>query len=281
MERDMFQPQASNASFPKQRRHSSISYERLEYIATGGSAIVYGIDDQRILKEYYESKENDVERRAYERLGSHHNIARYLGSMENGSIILERGHVLRTICQKAGVDQISLDRKLRWLRHAAEGLRHLHQNGIVQADVGCNNMVLVGDDCLKIIDFEGCSIDGEPADSCYEWFSYQRSTPTVSRRTDIFAYGCAIYEIMNGTPPFHELETDNDRSILAEQLYEKHQFPDVTHLPLGELMRSCWHGSFNSMSEVIHALEAATPLSSTAKFRAAIIGFLKSSCCCK
>ena len=201
--------------------------------------------------------------------------------MEDGSIILERGQVLRTIRQKAGADQIPLRRKLRWLRHAAEGLRHIHEKGIVQADVGCYNMILTRNDCLKIIDFEGCSIDNESADSLYEWFSYRRSTPTVSIQTDIFAYGCATYEIMTGRPPYHGLEKSDDRSSLIEQLYQKNQFPDVTHLPLGVVMRSCWHGTFNSMSEVIQALEAASPLGLKARFAAAIIRVLKSSCCFK
>jgi serine/threonine protein kinase len=247
MERDMFQP----------RRHPSISYEKLRYITVGKSGVVYEIDDQRILKEYH-SEGRDVERRAYELLGSHPNIARYLDSTENGSIILERGQVLRTICQKAGADQIPLYRKLRWLKHAAEGLRHVHENGIVQADVGCNNMILAGDDCLKLIDFEGCSIDGKPADSLYEWFSYRRSTPTISTQTDIFAYGCVIYEVMTGRPPYHELETSDNPSSLVEQLYEQNQFPDVAHLPLGELMQSCWHGTVSTMNEVMQALEAAS-----------------------
>ncbi len=236
-------------------------------MAAGKSGIVYEIDHQRILKTYTESNDSEVERRAYERLGSHPNIARYLGATKDGSIILERGQVLRMIYRQPGADQIQLHRKLRWSRDAAEGLRYMHDKGIVQADVGCHNIILTGNDCVKIIDFEGCSIDGEEASSCYEWFSYGRSTAAVSKQTDIFAYGCAIYEIMTGRPPYHELETHDDRARLVEQQCQKSQFPDVTNLPLGELMGSCWHGAFNSMSEVIWALEAAIILSLKATWR--------------
>jgi serine/threonine protein kinase len=42
--------------------------------------------------------------------------------------------------------------------------------------------------------------------------SFSRSTTTVSKQTDIFANGCAIYEIMTGRPPYHELETYDDRA---------------------------------------------------------------------
>ena len=71
------------------------------------------------------------------------------------------------------MNKILLHRKLRWLRHAAEGLRHIHDKGIVHANVGYNNIVLIEDDYLKIIDFEGYSIDSEPAGLLYKWFSYR------------------------------------------------------------------------------------------------------------
>ena len=239
--------------------HSSISldYENLEFLAAGKSGIVYGIDEEKVLKEYYGEEEINVERRAFERLGSHANIVKYLGAAAKNSIFLERGQPLRTINQQIGADQIPFEKKLCWLRGAADGLRHMHQNGIIHADVGCNNMIVI-QGCLKIIDFEGCSIDGEKATSCYEWFSYQESTPKISQRTDIFAYGCAVYEIMTGRPPHQELAASANRRRLAERLYAENQFPEVTDLPLGELMQGCWHGAFNSMDEVLQALEMAS-----------------------
>lgn len=68
--------------FPSNADRHSISYERLEYMAAGRSGIVYGINDQRILKEYQESREGDVERRAYERLGVASQYCEMLGEYE-------------------------------------------------------------------------------------------------------------------------------------------------------------------------------------------------------
>ena len=159
---------------------TALDFKSLEFLAFGKSGIVYGIDEGKILKEYHgEENEIDVERRAFTRLGSHTNIVKYLSATCNGSIILERGQPLRTMIQQIGADKIPSDRKLRWLSGAAEGMRYMHENGIIHADTGCHNMILV-QDCLKIIDFEGCSIDGEEATSCYEWFSYQKSIPAIS-----------------------------------------------------------------------------------------------------
>ncbi|KAK7897036.1 hypothetical protein LTR67_004924 [Exophiala xenobiotica] len=269
------------------RRFSTVSsYEGRQYITAGGSGLIYGIDEKRVVKQYFEGEESDAEREreAYTRLGSHPNIASYLGSLKDGSIILERGQPLREKYQKSSADKIPLRRKLRWLRQAAEGIRYAHEKGIVQADVGCYNMMLIracgltilmGSDCLKLIDFGGASIDGGEHGSCYQWYSYRRSTPEVSKQTDIFAFGCVVYEILTGRHPYHEFEASDNRSHLVEQLYEENQFPDITNLPLGQLMQGCWHGTFNSMTEVVQALEAADSMSMKAKNGTTVTEVLK------
>lgn len=116
--------------------------------------------------------------------------------------------------------------------------------------------VLMRSDCLKLIDFGGVSIDGGQNGSCYQWYSYRRSNPEVSKQTDIFAFGCVIYEILTGRHPYYEFEASDNRSHLVEQLYKQNKFPDTTNLPLGQLMQGCWRGTFDSMTEVVQALEA-------------------------
>lgn len=90
--------------------------------------------------------------------------------------------------------------------------------------------MIIVNDCLKIIDFEGCSID-------------------VNRQI-LATSGFVI-------PPYHEFEGYPDRYV--KQLYTANQFPDVSRLPLGELMLHCWNGRFQTMAEVIQELEAFQP----------------------
>ena len=170
--------------------------------------------------------------------------------------MLERGEQLRTVLNLSDRRNITLAEKLSWIKDAAEGLRHIHQSGIIHADVGCHNMILVKG-CLKLIDFEGCSLDGEEATSGYEWFSYRDSSPPISLKTDIFAFGCAIYEIMTGNPPYQELSTSEDPRRDVMQLYAEDRYPVVEELPLGEIMQGCWNGSFDSASALIKALDVA------------------------
>ncbi len=83
-------------------------------------------------------------------------------------------------------------------------------------------------------------------------------------------------EILTGRHPYHEFEASANRSHLVEQLYQDNEFPDIINLPLGQLMQGCWHDTFNSMSEVLQALEAAKSMAIKAKDGATVTQVLRS-----
>lgn len=226
-----------------------IDFNTLEFLAPGTSGVVYAIDKDRVLKEYYDLDGGKVERQALDRLGSHPNIIGYFGEADAKSIVLERGIPLSSLSQTA---VIPIQKQMAWIRDAADGLQYMHQQGIIHADVGCENMVIV-EDQLKIIDFEGCSIDGKEATAGYKW--YNRGDSSVDSQSDIFAYGCLIYQILTGSPTFHEFAASDDRSNIVRHLYAEQRFPEVQGLPLGDVMLGCWSGRFKSMGEVISALD--------------------------
>ncbi|EXJ89724.1 serine/threonine protein kinase [Capronia epimyces CBS 606.96] len=216
----------NNRSLP-----STSTIERLDRIDVRKSGNIYALDTRRVVKRYKSDNNAEIraEREVYERLGCYPNIAKFLGALDNSSIILERGQ-------------------------AATGLQYLHNYNIIQADVGCRNMIIAHGD-LKLIDFEGCSIDGKGPTSSYKWFSYKPSTPRATVQTDIFALGCAIYEIVTGNPPHYELKGMKNAQERVERLYESNQFPDVADLPMGAIMLDCWHGKFKSIREAVERIE--------------------------
>lgn len=238
-----------------------IKHDTLIPIGVGGSAAVYGIDEATVLKRYYDEFDESiaVERLAYDRLGTHCNIVRRLGEPDEKSFLLERGEPLSLLIRARGTrcakpaESVDVDQRLIWIRDAAEGLRHIHSKGLVHADVACTNMVSV-QGRVKIIDFGGCSIDGSEAITGYNWYN-KRSLVSPNVESDIFAFGCAVYEILTGKPPHHRLEDVAERGELVRRLYAEKQFPEVEGLPLRELMLACWHGSLGSMDEVIRYLE--------------------------
>ncbi|KAF2261405.1 hypothetical protein CC78DRAFT_608336 [Lojkania enalia] len=89
-------------------------------LAAGKSGVVYGIDDQRVLKEYHDFDGREIEHCADQRLGSHPNFAKVLDVQKDASIILELGELLQSACREPYAKTISLQRKLKWLQDAAE-----------------------------------------------------------------------------------------------------------------------------------------------------------------
>jgi hypothetical protein len=107
-----------------------------------------------------------------------------------------------------------------------------------------------------MVDFEGCSIDGEPTDSCYEWFSYS-TINTQGQST----HGHVLHLVMQ----FTELEPE-DRHTMSS----RHQMTDISRLHSHtQTIASRRHvftsgpvdpdlfpiGGFTSMSKVLRELE--------------------------
>ncbi|KAJ6787771.1 hypothetical protein PWT90_06457 [Aphanocladium album] len=228
----------------------SVEPNKRTFLAHGSTGIVYAIDEYQVSKEYYDAEEGAEERRALERLGSHPNIIRYFGTGQENSIILERGIPLLALSDTAG---ISIQSKEAWITDIAEGLLHIHKNNIIHGDIGCENMVIV-DDRVKIIDFEGCGIDGEDSAAAYKW--YNRRESSADTQSDIFAYGCAIYQILTGKPTFFDLVDCDDREKVARRLWAEGRFPDVRGLRLASVMLGCWSGEFHCMEDVIAAMDS-------------------------
>ncbi|KAF1833474.1 hypothetical protein BDW02DRAFT_640062 [Decorospora gaudefroyi] len=197
-------------------------YRNLKSLAAGGSGVIYAIEEGKMLKEF-PGEGIDVKRQALQRLGPHN------------SLIPERVRTVRSVIQESKGNEIPLHTKVRWLHDAGEGTRHMHDHGIIHADIGCRDWIVVRER-VKIIDFDGCSVDGEDAGAWYEWFSYRESCHPISWKTDVFAFGCGIYEV----------------------LYAEDQFPEVEDIPLGTMMRGCWDGAFVSMDELVEELQASS-----------------------
>lgn len=227
-----------------------VDFNKLKFIAHGTSGVVYAIDEYRVLKEYYNVEDGAEERRALDRLGSHPNIIGYWGDANEQSIILERGVPLLSLSDTADIWAHNRD---DWIRDMAEGLLYMHEKKIIHGDFGCENMVVV-ENRVKIIDFEGCGMDSKESTAAYKW--YNRRGLSVDAQSDIFAYGCAVYQILTGKPTFSELVELGDRDKVARRRWAEKRFPDVRGWRLDSLMLGCWSGDFASMGEVIIALDA-------------------------
>jgi serine/threonine-protein kinase len=137
------------------------------------------------------------------------------------------GESLRDLLERE--EQLSLETALKIADSVAEGLEYAHRQDVVHRDIKPENILLAGERVM-IADFgiaraasdaggerltaTGVSI-GTP-----EYMSPEQAAgdEKADVRTDIYALGCVLYEMLAGEPPF----TGRTRSaILARQMQER------------------------------------------------------------
>ena len=137
-----------------------------------------------------------------------------------------------TLREKIHEEQAELGKVLRFLQHAAEGLAQAHTAGIVHRDLKPENIMVTRDGHAKILDFGLAKLlaqppvpDGDSSEAVtvaipqhsipgtiLGTLGYmspeqaQGKTKEVDHRSDIFSFGCILFEAITGKKPF-EAET--------------------------------------------------------------------------
>ena len=125
--------------------------------------------------------------------------------------------------------QMPLDLVLSVAREVGSALSHAHAHGIVHRDIKPEN-ILFSDESALVTDFgiaraltqagvrtltEGGVVIGTPA---YMSPEQAGGGEIVDGRTDIYAFGCVVYEMIAGEPPFSGRTV---QAILARQMTER------------------------------------------------------------
>jgi serine/threonine-protein kinase len=160
---------------------------------------------------------------------THPNIVSLYDSGESEGVLYYvmpylQGETLREVIQRER--QLALGQSLEVVRRVAAGLDHAHRQGVVHRDIKPEN-VMIHDGEPMILDFgialalsqagadrltaPGRSL-GTPAYMSPEQITGDRE---VDARTDVYALGCLVYEMLAGDPPF---TGNNIQSLMARIL---------------------------------------------------------------
>jgi serine/threonine-protein kinase len=219
---------------------SQIDFYRIEaLVARGGMASIFRATDTRdnrqvALKIPHPDMESDpilfdrFQREAGigEKL-NHPKVMRVFGGEKRSRIymVMEwcEGRLLRRILDEGRMPH---DRAIRIAIGVLDALEYIHANGVVHRDLKPENILVDADDKIKLIDF-GIASDTSARRLTYANFTATLGTPDYispeqvkgkrgDGRSDIFAMGVILYEMLSGKVPFSgpsPLAAMNDRLL--------------------------------------------------------------------
>ena len=106
-----------------------------------------------------------------------------------------------------------------FIRQAAKGLLHAHENGLIHRDIKPANLLVDQSECLKILDLglarffddsdEEASLTqshGESTLGTADYLSPEQALNShdIDTRSDIYSLGCTMYFLLTGSAPFPE-----------------------------------------------------------------------------
>ena len=250
-------------------------YQLQELLGAGGMGEVYRARDTKldrdvaikILAPGFTSDENRLARleREARMLASlnHPNICSIYGSEEANGVrflILELvdGNTLAALLAKRG-GALPLPEVLALASGIAEALEVAHEKGIVHRDLKPSNIKITAEGTVKVLDFGLAKIvePGRPADlssvasgsrgarggqligtAAYMSPEQARGLP-VDKRTDIWAFGCVLYEMLSGRIAFAGETASDSIAKVLEREPDWSALPNTTTAQVRRLLRRC------------------------------------------
>jgi eukaryotic-like serine/threonine-protein kinase len=282
-------------------------YEIVSPLGAGGMGEVYRARDTRLGRDVALKVLPEDFARESDRLHRFEQEARAIAALNHPNILavfdigqlngspyliseLLEGESLRSILDHGALPQ---RKAVEYGVQIAQGLAAAHEKGIVHRDVKPENIVITKDERVKILDFGLAKLAGAGGteigpDSITRTSSHtapgvvmgtasymapeQVRGQAADARTDIFAFGAVLYEVLSGQRAFrHDTPAETMTAILKDDPLE---FSNVTHSvspALDRIIRRCLEKNpeqrFQSARDLSFALGtlSGTDASSTAR----------------
>ena len=213
-------------------------------LGQGGMSKVYGARDQKgrdvavkvLLPALARGEENVREFRAEGDLLcslEHENIVRgYAVSEHDGLVymVMERvsGRSIQEVLDESG--RFEEDAALYIVLQTARALVHLHERGLVHRDIKPGNILIDPDNVVKLCDL-GLAIkaggqEGETTAGTAQYIAPEqaRAEGGLDVRSDIYALGVTLYQLVVGKLPF---EGETSHETMAERLMDELRSPEL------------------------------------------------------
>jgi eukaryotic-like serine/threonine-protein kinase len=262
---------ASEAALPTLTPGSLVEhYQVAAAIGRGGMGEVYRARDTRLardvaLKVLPERYANDPERRArFQREArvlaslNHPGIAAIYGVAESEGVealVLELVEGT-TLAEVLASDPLTLDAAIAIARQLVDAIAAAHARGILHRDLKPANIKIAPPSTVKILDF-GLARVLASADAVDDHADLTEASPhvmlgtaaymspeqvrgrQVDERTDIWAFGCVLFEMLTGTRAFTGRTVPDVLAGVVEREPAFSLLPPATPAPIRRLLRRC------------------------------------------
>jgi eukaryotic-like serine/threonine-protein kinase len=165
-----------------------------------------------------------------------------------------------TLAERLAVGPLALDEVVWIARQLAEGLEAAHERGIVHRDLKPANIKITPDGNVKILDFGLAKTAGSPPSAAltpstssprdatqfglvlgtlgYMSPEQARGQP-VDKRTDIWAFGCVLFEMCAHQPPFAGATISDAQAAMIDRELDWALLRAGTPAKLVRLLRRC------------------------------------------
>lgn len=110
-----------------------------------------------------------------------------------------------------------LERVHRWSRQICLGLEHCHQHQVFHRDIKPSNIMITTADDAKLVDFgiarttdSTMTFPGQPVGSVAYMPPERWRGERGDQLSDLYSFGCLLYELLTGDPPFGRMSDPSD-----------------------------------------------------------------------
>ncbi len=244
-------------------------------VGRGGMGVVYLGRDEKLGRPVAIKVLPDMFAQHPERLARFEREARLLASLNHANIasIYELGEdegarylVLeyvpgQTLSERLQPGALPVDEALHICAQIAEGLEAAHEKGVIHRDLKPGNVKITPEGTVKVLDF-GLAKASSPDSATGEF----GETPTaigdtqegmilgtagymspeqargrqLDKRTDVWSFGCVLYECLTGNTPFYGETVSDTIALILRTDPDWNQLPPDLPIRVRELLQRCF-----------------------------------------